>query len=280
MGMAIREITDDDLESVRDLLVEGFPQRSFGYWTKGLANLSSLPPIDGFPRYGYLVDADDAAQGVLLTISSDRGFRDVRTNLSSWYVRKGYRQFATTLFAHALTLKNTTFLNPSPSDHVVPILEAFGFEPYTGGVVAFDLRTAMRGRSSRGEVHRLGNTDLADLSESDAEIAADHLRMGCGAFRLEADGRAGLLIHRRKWVKRSLPCSQVILADHDLMTELAGPVMRALASRGSLLVLCDVDQTAEPAVGRVFRRGIRYFKGQDAPRVGDLSYSELAVFGP
>jgi hypothetical protein len=278
--MTIREITDDDLEAVRDLLVEGFSQRSVGYWTKGLANLSSLPPVEGFPRYGYLVEADEAGQGVLLTITSDRGVEGVRTNLSSWYVRQGYRQFATGLLARALKLENTTFLNPSPSDHVVPILEAFGFEPYTTGMVAFDVRTAMRGRSSRGEVRRLGTSDLANLSDPDREISTDHLRMGCDVLRLEADDRAGLLIHRRKWIKHSLPCSQVILTDPDLMTELAGPVMRALVSRGSLLVLCDVDQTPEPSGGRVFRRGIRYFRGAAAPRVGDLSYSELAVFGP
>ena len=49
--------------------------------------------------------------------------------------------------------------------------------------------------------------------------------------------------------------------------------MRALAKRGSLLALCDVDQTAKPAIGRVFPRGIRYFKGPALPAVGDLSYS-------
>jgi hypothetical protein len=277
--MAIREITDDDLGAVRELLVEGFPQ-SDDYWTKGLANLGSLPPVEGFPRYGYLVDADDAAQGLLLTVTSDRGVHGARTNFSSWYVREGYRQFATFLFRHALKLKNTTFLNTSPSAHVLPIVKAFGFKPYTTGMVMLDLRTAMRGRSSRGGVRRLGIGDLADLSEPEGQIAEDHLRMGCDVLRLETDVRAGLLIHRRKWIRRSLPCSQVILTDPALMTELAGPVMRALASRGSLLVLCDVDQAPQPAIGRVFPRGIRYFKGANAPPVGDLSYSELAVFGP
>jgi hypothetical protein len=278
--MPIREIADDDLDSVRSLLVEGFPQRSVGYWTRGLANLAALRPVEGFPRYGYLVDADDAPQGVLLTITSNAGLDRARTNLSSWYVRKRYRQSAVALLAHALKLRNTTFINPSPSPHIVPILEALGFVPYTAGIVAFDVRTAMRGPSSRGAVRRVGTGDVASLSETEGEIVADHLRMGCDVLRLETGRRAGLLIHRRKWIKRSVPSSQVILADPDLMKELAGPVMRALASRGSLMALCDVDQTRVPTVGRVFRRGARYFKGPDAPRVGDLSYSELAVFGP
>ena len=278
--MAIREITDDDLEAVRELLVEGFPLRSDGYWAKGLANLGSLPRVEGFPRYGYLVDADHAPQGVLLTITIDRGVHGARTNFSSWYVREGYRQFALLLFRHALELKNTTFLNPSPADHILPILETFGFEPYTAGVLMLDLRTAMRGRSSRGAVQRLGIGHLADLSEPEGQIAEDHLRMGCDVLRLETDVQAGLLIHRRKWIRRSLPCSQVILADPKLMIELAGPVMRALARRGSLLALCDVDQAANPAIGRVFPQDIRYFKGPAPPPVGDLSYSELAVFGP
>jgi hypothetical protein len=236
--------------------------------------------VEGFPRYGYLVDADHAPQGLLLTITSDRGAHGVRTHFSSWYVRERYRHFALLVFRHALELQNTTFINPSPSDHVVGILDAFGFEPYTGGVVMLDLRMAMRRRSSRGSVQRLGIGDLGDLPEREGQIAEDHLRMGCDVLRLETDGRTGLLIHRRKWIKRSLPCSQVLLADPDLMLELARPVMRALASRGSLLALCDVDLSREPAIGRVFRRGIRYFKGAEAPPVGDLSYSELAVFGP
>jgi hypothetical protein len=278
--MAIREITDDDLEAVRQLLVEGFPLRSEDYWTKGLANVRSLPRVEGFPRYGYVVDADSAPQGLLLTITSDRGVHGARTHFSSWYVREGYRQFALLLFRRALKLENTTFINPSPSERVVPILKTFGFEPYTAGTLMLDLRTAMRGRASHGAVQRLGLGNLADLSERECQIADDHLRMGCEVLRLETDVRAGLLIHRRKWIKHLLPCSQVILADPGLIIELAGSVMRALARRGSLLALCDVDQTAKPASGRVFPRGIRYFKGPAPPAVGDLSYSELAVFGP
>jgi hypothetical protein len=278
--MVIREITDDDLEAVRQLLVEGFSLRSEDYWTKGLANLRSLQRVEGCPRYGYIVDVDSAPQGVLLTITSERGVHGARTHFSSWYVREGYRQFALLLFRHALELENTTFINPSPSERVVPILETFGFEPYTAGTLMLDLRTAMRGRAARRAVGRLGPGELGDLPEHEREIAEDHLRMGCDVLRLETGGRSGLLIHRRKWIKRLLPCSQVILADPELVIELAGSVMRALAKRGSLLALCDVDQTAKPAIGRVFARGIRYFKGPAPPAVGDLSYSELAVFGP
>src|ERR671925_135060 len=146
--MAIREITDADLEAVRKLLVEGFPGRSNDYWKKGLTNLGSLPLVEGFPRYGYLIDADHAPQGVLLTITSERSAHGVRTNFSSWYVREGYRHFALLLFRHALELKNTTFINPSPSEPVVPILKTFGFEPYTAGLLMLSLRAAMRGRPS------------------------------------------------------------------------------------------------------------------------------------
>jgi hypothetical protein len=278
--MMIREITHDDLETVRELLVEGFPRRRNDYWVKGLANLGSLRPVEGLPRYGYLVDVDRAAQGLMLTITSDRGVQGVRTNFSSWYVREGYRQFALLLFRHALQLKNTTFLNLSPSEQTLPIIKAFGFEPYTKGVVMVDLRTATRARSPRGLVQHLGIDDLSNLPATEGQIAEDHLRMGCDVLRLETDARSGLLIHRRKWVKRWLPCSQVIHADPDLVAELAGPVMRAFASRGSVVALWDIDDVPDPAVGRVFARSIRYFKGTDAPLVGDLSYSELAVFGP
>jgi hypothetical protein len=278
--MAIREITDSDLGAVRDLLVEGFPLRSADYWSKGLANLGALPPVDGFPRYGYVIDADGGPQGVLLTLTSDRGGHGARTSLSSWYVRDRYRQTATFLFRHVLKLKNTTFVNVSPADHVLPIVEAFGFEPYTTGMVMLDLRAALLGRSPRGAVRRIDARGLGALSDGERQLAADHLRMGCDVLRLQADNRAGLLIHRRRWIRRALPASQVIFADPELMTELAGPVMRTLVRAGSVLAFCDVGQAPRPAVGRVFPRAIRYFKGAVAPPVADLAYSELAVFGP
>ena len=276
----IREITDGDLNAVRRLLAEGFPLRSGEYWRKGLESLGTLPRVDGFPRYGYVVDADGAPQGVLLTITADRGTRGTRTHLSSWYVRDGYRHFALLLLRQALDLPAQTFVNPSPSDNIVAILRRFGFEAYTAGMVMLDLRMAMRRPYRRGAVRRLGIDDLADVSEAERQLAEDHMRMGCSVLRLETGEQAGLLIHRRKWIRRSLPCSQVVFGDPGLMLALAGPVMRALAGRGSPLALCDVDRTMEPAIGQVFPRGIRYFKGAEAPPVGDLSYSELAIFGP
>ena len=280
--MAVREIRDDDLEAVRDLLVEGFPLRSADYWAKGLANLGALPQIEGFPRYGYLVEADGAPQGVLLTINSDRGGHGPRTtHFSSWYVREPYRQFALLLLRSGMDLKDTIFVNPSPSDFILPILKRFGYEPYTAGMVMLDPRTAARRGPRGGTVRRLGSRDLAGLSDAEGLVAEDHLRMGCEVLRLETDARAGLLIHRRKWIRRAVPCSQVILADPGLVLELAGPVMRAVARRGSLVALCDVGgDRREPAIGRVFTHQIRYFKGPQAPAVGDLAYSELAVFGP
>jgi len=276
----IREITDADLTAVRSLLVEGFPLRSEDYWKKGLAILGRLPGVEGYPRYGYLVDADGAPQGVLLAITTDRGPRGRSTHLSSWYVREGHRHFALGLLRQVLDLPETTFINPSPSDDVLKILVRLGFEPYTTGTVVLDLRAAMRRPYRQGAVRRVGIDDLADVPEAERRLAEDHLRMGCGVLRLETGERAGLLIHRRKWIRRSLPCAQVILGDPGLLIELAGPAMRALPYRGSPLALCDVGPTTEPAAGRVFARGIRYFKGAEAPPVGDLSYSELAIFGP
>lgn len=84
---------------------------------------------------------------------------------------------------------------------------------------------------------------------------------GMRCLRFDDQGRAGLLIHRRRWIRPSLPYSQVIHGDPELTMELAGPVMRTLASRGSLLALCDVDQAPKAAIGRLGPRAIRCFRG-------------------
>jgi hypothetical protein len=276
--MQIREIDYADLGAVRGLLVEGFPVRSRRYWEAGLSHLRTRPLVSTFPRYGYLMEADGDVQGIILAITSHSRV-GVRTNLSSWYVREGYRQFATFLLRHALRLKGTTFLNVSPSEHVLPIMTAFGFEPYTAGTAVLDVRTSIGRTSTKVTVRRITPAQCSDLPEASAEVAKRHLGYGCSGLWLEAGQRSGLLIHRRKWIKRAIPSEQVVYADPELLADAAAPVMRALLLRGSTLALVDVGGESPP-FGRFVARGRRFARGQPVPAPGDLLESELAIFGP
>jgi hypothetical protein len=56
---------------------------------------------------------------------------------------------------------------------------------------------------------------------------------------------------------------------------------RYLLRRGIVSVLLDVKDIMPTLPGIYSKKlGRRYFKGPHTPRLGDLAYSEYAVFGP
>src|SRR3954451_19433036 len=117
--MRIREIANDDLDEVHGLLCEGFPRRSADYWHRALSHMTQRRQVEGLPHFGFLVEEQGIAHGVMLVIASyaDSG---PRANLSSWYVRPKYRQYATFLYQRAMKVGGATFLNVSPAAHVLP----------------------------------------------------------------------------------------------------------------------------------------------------------------
>jgi len=58
----------------------------------------------------------------------------------------------------------------------------------------------------------------------------------------------------------------------------AGPLGRFLAWRGYPLVVLDSNGPIRGLIGAYFGTHPKYFKGPDQPRLGDLAYSELAMF--
>jgi hypothetical protein len=80
-----RHIAAGDFEALADLLATGFPRRARSYWTQALYLLSQRPALQGYPRYGYMLECDGAAVGVMLLLfSKARHSQEVRCNGSSW----------------------------------------------------------------------------------------------------------------------------------------------------------------------------------------------------
>jgi hypothetical protein len=65
-----RQIIESDFAAVIDLLTEGFPVRSRRYWESALAALASHATPPGLPKFGYLLESDGNAVGVILLIYS------------------------------------------------------------------------------------------------------------------------------------------------------------------------------------------------------------------
>lgn len=260
--VSFREITFNDLEAILELLCEGFPRRTSQYWQEALARLTERPLVAGFPRYGYLLEAEGQPQGVLLLLTAVVD-STVRSNLSSWYVRQPYRGFATQLVQLATRTRGATYLDLTPAPKVLPIVKALGFKPYSNGTLLFTPRLLLSGNA--------GARIVGPCNEDD-----------CDGFILEdREGRMQAL-YRIKTLKRLVPAARFVFGDPKRLCAAGVAVARALLKRGIPLAMVDAPLGFEPPPGIVLmpEREIRYSKHGEPPAVGDLRESEIALFGP
>ena len=276
-----RPIAEADLEKVADLLAQGFPSRARKYWTSGLETLRSRPNPQDCPQFGYLLEAGGAVVGTILLIFSQAGSgeaRRVRCNVSSWYVDPAFRGHAAMLVSAALKLKHVTYVNISAAAHTRPILEAQGYRQYSQGqFVAFPALKAGRGVTAR-------MFDPArDRGLAEYDLIQAHAAAGCLAVVCEtAAGAAPFLFLRRRMVYAPFGVLQLVYCrDTEGFANAAGAIGRLLLAQGALAILCDAPAPVAGLAGLFFKdKAPRYFKGPDQPRLNDLAFTELVMFGP
>lgn len=277
MSFVIREIEDADLPAVIDLLTEGFPARTRSYWQVGMAALDQRPRIEPYPRFGYLLIADGAPQGVILLITARFG-EAVRSNLSSWYVRPAYRNLATFLFQRSLKTRGGVFLNLSPAPHVMPIVTAFGFKSYTGGMYLLGPSALLHRASGRVRPWRSGIA--AGPGEEAAADLARHRAYGCEALLVEDEEGIMPALYRVRKIRGLVPVASFLWGSPARLIAQRGGVMRHLAPRGLLAAFIDAPEGAAQPGARLFPdKGVRYRKGNGEIAAGDLRETELAIFG-
>ena len=276
-----REIGADDLDSIADLLAAGFPNPR-SHWVRALRLLSLRVVPDGFPRYGYMLEAQTAAVGVILVICSRApGSGIVRCNGSAWYVVPAFRTFAALLLVKILKHR-VTHTNVSPSPHTLPIIEALGYKRFCSGVFAAIpvLAAAMGGTKVRRVVEALHPERF--VPAADLEVLRDHEGFGCVSLWCETREKGYPFIFRRRFIKSLplVPCAQLVYCTslEDLVC-LAGPIGRYLALRGIPLMLIPANGPIPKLAGRFFGGKPMYYFGAEPPRLGDLAYTEVAMFG-
>ena len=119
-------------------------------------------------------------------------------------------------------------------------------------------------------------------SPSYLRLLIDHEAFGCLGLLCETRERIQPLIFRRRRIKLGgIWCAQLIYCRSlEDLEEVAAPVGRFLATRGLPLMLVATNRRLRGVPGRFFPEKLpMYFKGAQEPRVGDLSYTEAAVFG-
>jgi hypothetical protein len=279
-----RQITEADLSSIATLLSRGFPKRKRKFWLAALEQLRSRSSPTELPKYGYVMEADDLIVGVILVISSMRrvnGRVSAYCNLSSWYVEPDYRFYAALFRLSAIESSNVTYLNISPGPHILPILEAQGFSCYCNGV--FIARPTLRGLFSGIKVEVLYGSQhpKVDCDLLDQELLLEHAAYGCISLWCATSDFAYPFVFRRRLIKGLIPCAQMIYCrDVTEYVQFAGPIGRFLAMRGMPFVVIDANSPIPQLVGKFFcDRHPKYFKGPDCPRLGDIAYTEAALWG-
>jgi hypothetical protein len=285
-GVRCRQIGPADLDAIADFLTIGFPRYDRNYWVAALLCLKERNIPEGFPRYGYVLTDGDRVTGALLLIFSSgmNGQADsIRCNLSSWYVAPEFRALAPMLLKPVLRHKQVTFINSSPADHTLRTVQAQGFERFCNGV--FAATPALTTRSWIGKaIHASRAQDY--LPEFEAALLQDHTARGCLSLILQQDGKLCPIVFRRRMVgQRSgfmrMPCAQLIyVRDLECIERFSGLIGRYLALRGLPVLLIGANRKIAGLSGKYYEgRTPMYYKGPDRPRLGDLAYTEAALFG-
>jgi hypothetical protein len=285
-GVCCRPIREDDLEGVIACLSRGFPRRNHDYWKQALTRLSQRPAVADFPRYGFAIEDSGRIVGVMLTLYALHHGTDgdsVRCNLSSWSVDAGYRPFAAKLGAMVVRPKNVTFINISPAPGTLKINKAFGFRLFSDGQFAFLPALSRPHPSSQALEIRPGLPELALLPENERYILLEHQALGCLPLICMHEGKPVPFVFVRRRILRGLvPCCQVVYCRSPAdLSNCAGALGRFLLRHGNLLCLVDATGPVPGLHGRYFPgRGAKYFRGPQRPSLGDLTFTEIVVFGP
>jgi hypothetical protein len=279
-----RQIADHDVNDVVELLTRSFaPRRSRAFWQKVMARLAAHATPPGAPRYGYMLDDGSGPVGAVLMISAATPAGDgmqVRGNVSSWCVEPAFRSYASLLISQAISRKDVTYLNLTPEPHTRPILKAHRYTGYSAGVFVAALPLHVFARGPHARILPADATPHASFTAFERQVLLDHAGYGCAALWIETEERAYPFVFRLRSLK-GIPGAQLVYCrDVDDCVRFAGPLARYLIRRGRPLLLIDANGPIPGLIGKYFHDTMpRYFRGPQRPRLGDLAYTEIAMFG-
>ncbi|MDG4887140.1 MULTISPECIES: hypothetical protein [unclassified Mesorhizobium] len=284
-GIGCRPFDERDWGGVADCLHRGFPERSRSYWIEALTRLAQRPAVVDFPRYGFVLEKSGRIVGAVLTLyAKHRSLEgdEIRCNLSSWSVDAEFRPYASRMIATVTLRKDVVYTNISPSPGTVRLNKAFGFRLFSGGQIAFLPILNGMPRPDRVLEAHADLAEMAELTDNERYILLEHAALGCLSLICVCDGLAlPLVLKPRRILHGLVSCCQVVYCrSHADLVRCAGVVGRFLLRRGQLLCLVDAMGPVPGLSGRYFpNKGIKYFKGPKSPSPGDLTFTEMVLFG-
>ncbi|WP_426434428.1 acyl-CoA acyltransferase [Bradyrhizobium genosp. P] len=283
----IREITEQDLDAVGDLLTRGFVHRPRGYWMRGLQRQAARGVPPGAPRFGYLMEQDGQVVGCLLLIC---GYKTIdgaiaeTCNVSSWYVDPAFRNFAALFASMVQKRKHVTYFNITPIRPTWPILEAQGYVSYCSGLYFSLPWLSWHGATMSVERVTGGRAPVDGLSADDAAMLRRHAEYCNLSLVCRGGGRTMPFIFLPLRKRRGIiPMPGVQLAYCPSIADFAasaGALGRYLLLRGKPVVILDANGALPGIPGHYSEaHGRKYFRGPHRPQLGDLTDTELAIYG-
>jgi len=277
----VREIAASDLSAIAALLSRGFPFRSESYWLRGLQRHAERRRPDGYPEFGYCLDCAGQPVGVILLLFSRvlaGGEMIVRANVSSWYVAPEHRAFGSLLVRAATRDKSVTYFNITPAPHTWRQVEAQGFSVYCKGQIYAALALSRPARDA--DVRAFADETAGGLSAFERDLLCQHQALGClSVVACDSTGVYPFVFQSHR-IKNVMPVYRLLYCrDIADLARFAGNIGRFLARRGGMLVRFDANGPVPRLLGWYSeQRGRKYAKGPHPPHLGDLAFTEAALF--
>ena len=281
-GLRCRQIVDSDANNVADLLARGFPAKNRLFWLRSLARLARHPTPHGSPRYGYVIENNGTLLGIVLLITSSIQTENtwiVRSNISCWYVVPEIRTLATLLVSRAVVHPQATYLNVSPDPRTLRSIEAQGFLRYSNG--EFVAVPRFKKLNEDVKVFEVSDDCQPPFRCFERDLLVAHANYGCLSLWCSAADGAYPFVFVPRVVKRIIPCFQLAycrkIEDYLRFARLLE--WHFVWHRRPFLII-DSNGPIRGLRGKYFD-GVhpKYFKGPHRPRLGDLAYTEIPMFG-
>lgn len=282
-----REILRSDIESIATVLARGFPARSRDYWLRGLKREQVRIIPEGYPRYGYMLEHQGNAVGVVLVLYAETmryGQRAVLCNVGSWYVDEAFRGHGPRLLRSALNRDDVTYTDTTPSVPTYSFVERIGFKRYCSGLFFSLPLLSRRDPSMTLEVIAPDALSIDGLPAAENTLLVEHARYGCLSVVCRTPHGPEpfiLLPFRMRQGKISLPAMQMIYCRNiESYRRCANAIGREVLRRGRPIVILDANSAIEGIAGiYTEKRGRKYFRGPQKPALADLTNTEPVLFG-
>lgn len=161
--------------------------------------------------FGYILFDNNNAVGFIGTLFSERIINnkyEKLCNLTSWIVKKEYRNESLSLIFPILQLKECTVTVFTPSSVTSSTLKAFGYQEIFGKRVIIPTIPGSGSSASKSSVEYNLNKIMTNLNTNDLKIFYDHLYFRCNYILIKAREGYCYIILRKKSV-RKLPLAEI-----------------------------------------------------------------------